>query len=948
LKINNLNIVYEEYLLMSKYPFVYLLRDSKYNEIDNFFTENKEKLDCTIEIISKEEVSKLNNMFDPNYHILITYGPDEGEYVHQVMNNIVDRMRNRWIHKKSITDVNEFNGNVNYCYINNVIASRELTRPKFSIFTTCYKSYDKINRAYDGMKSQTLKDWEWILLDDSPEDEHFNFLRDFAKKDKRIRLYKRDCNSGNIGNVKNEAVGLCRGKYVLELDHDDIVLPTILKDAYDVFESDNEIGFVFADFANIYEDGRNFSYGDHICKGYGCYYMQKMNNHWYKVYSCPGINNITTSHLVCLPNHPRMWRRKVLMELENYSEFLPICDDFEILMRTMCSTKVAKIHKIGYLQFMNDNNNNFSLIRNGEINRLGPRWIQPLFYKKYGVNEVMKEKGAYENEMFINHTHPQIWKRGKNWTHKKCSITVNPDFDKQYCLLGINCLYNERIRKLYQNPRNDFMLLDNLVNTQTLVNKLEELGYTRIKCYSLLDTTDKQLENYFHLICKYTENYEIIRDDTYSTRHSIINKCSENMNSYLEIGVEYGYTFKRINIENKIGVDPDPKYDDVRILKQTSDEFFENNESKIDIIFIDGMHQSDYVLKDLNNSIECLSENGIIFIDDILPENEREQYKIPIKHKYENGILKYGEPWTGDVWKVVYFLLKNYKEYIKFEIYKHPNYRGVGKFKFSKKIKISPEKIEEIENYSYNEDFEDYLSLIKQCKSLDIIKGDSSFLNSKPFNHIVIDNFVDNDVLLKVEEEIRAIPDNKFTEAIVQGIDNVTKNKLYIEDLTKVGENTKNMIDHLNSDKMIEYLEKLTGIEDLQSDDFNMGGGIHKVQREGHLNIHADFNIHSKTKKYRRLNLLLYINSNYKEQYNGHLELWNKEMTKCEKKISPIFNRAVIFRTTDDAYHGHLEPWMGPEGYDRVSLALYYYTDDRPEYEKSEIVVAKWQEPKII
>ena len=221
-------------------------------------------------------------------------------------------------------------------------------------------------------------------------------------------------------------------------------------------------------------------------EGYGCYYMQKMNNHWYKVYSCPGINNITTSHLVCLPNHPRMWRRKVLMELENYSEFLPICDDFEILMRTMCSTKVAKIHKIGYLQFMNDNNNNFSLIRNGEINRLGPRWIQPLFYKKYGVNEVMKEKGAYENEMFINHTHPQIWKRGKDWTHKKCSITVNPDFDKQYCLLGINCLYNERIRKLYQNPRNDFMLLDNLVNTQTLVNKLEELGYTRIKCYSLL------------------------------------------------------------------------------------------------------------------------------------------------------------------------------------------------------------------------------------------------------------------------------------------------------------------------------------------------------------------------------------------------------------------------------------------------------------------------------
>ena len=66
-----------------------------------------------------------------------------------------------------------------------------------------------------------------------------------------------------------------------------------------------------------------------------------------------------------------MWRRKVLLELGNYSEFLPICDDFEILLRTMCHTKVAKIHKLGYIQFMNDNNNNYSLISNGEINRLG-------------------------------------------------------------------------------------------------------------------------------------------------------------------------------------------------------------------------------------------------------------------------------------------------------------------------------------------------------------------------------------------------------------------------------------------------------------------------------------------------------------------------------------------------------------------------------------------------
>ena len=82
-----------------------------------------------------------------------------------------------------------------------------------------------------------------------------------------------------------------------------------------------------------------------------------------------------------------------------------------------------------------------------------------------------------------------------------------------------------------------------------------------------------------------------------------------------------------------------------------------------------------------------------------------------------------GQLCDGDVWKVIYFLLQHYKEYIKFEIYEHSNYRGVGKFQFSEKIQISPEKIDEIENYDYNKDFEHYISLIKQSKPQEKLKG---------------------------------------------------------------------------------------------------------------------------------------------------------------------------------------------------------------------------------
>ena len=938
---------------MSKYPFVYFLRDKQFSEIDTFFLENKDKLDCTVEIISPNEIEKLNNMFDSNHHMLITYGPDGKLYINLVMSQIVDRMRSRWIHKKEIKDVNEFNCNVNYCYIDNVVMKRELTRPRFSVFTSCYKSYEKINRAYEGMKSQVLRDWEWILLDDSPEDEHFNFLREVAKKDKRIRLYKRDCNSGNIGNVKNETVGLCRGKYVLELDHDDIILPTLLQDTYNIFESDNDIDFVYADFANVYENWANFSYGDHFGKGYCCYYKQKYNGRWINVCSCPGMNNITTSHLVCLPNHPRMWKRKFLMEIENYSEFLPICDDFEILLRTMTrAKKVVKLHKLGYIQFMNNNNNNFSLIRNGEINRLGPQWIKPIFYNKYKVNEIMKEKNAYEDEKYMFQDNSQIWKR-KDWEHKVCSTTINPDYDKQYCLMGIKSLYDAEIKNLYKNPRNDFILLDNEFDVNYLIEQIEELGYDRMKCYSLKpNTTYEEMKNYFHLICKYTENYEIIQEEIFSSRHSIINKFIKDKNSYLEIGVEYGTSFKHINLENKVGVDPDPKFNDDRLVKKTSDDFFKDNDKMFDVIFIDGMHQSDYVLKDFNNAMDCLNDDGIIFLDDILPANEREQYKIPIKHVYENGILKYREPWTGDVWKVVYYLIKNYYNKMIFEVFTHPNYRGVGKFEFMEKVKISPDDINEIVNYTYKNDFEDYYNLLTQKKDYaDINKEkiksyNENFLSSLPFNYLVLDNFIENTLLEKVLEEIKNIPDNDYLESYVVGLSNVTKNKYCIGDGNNLPNITSKLIDYFNSKEFVCWISNVTGIEGLQPDDFNMGGGLHKTKKDGHLNIHCDFNKHGETGKYRRINLLLYLNKDYKEEYNGHLELWNKDMTCCEKKIAPIFNRAVIMRTTDDGFHGHIAPWKNED--DRLSIAMYYYTDDRPEHEKSNSTGAIWQEPKTI
>ena len=193
-----------------KYPYIIFYRLEKYSNIDNFFIDNNEKLNCSIFFTSN--INDLNKLFDSNYQILITYGDNENEYVSNVMSIITDRMRNRWIHLKEVLSIYEFNRAVNYCFIYNCTFQRENIRPIFSVFTSTYNSYHKIKRAYDSLKTQTLKDWEFVVMDDSPDDDHFNFLRELMIHDSRVRLYRRSKNSGNIGNVKNEAISLCRGK----------------------------------------------------------------------------------------------------------------------------------------------------------------------------------------------------------------------------------------------------------------------------------------------------------------------------------------------------------------------------------------------------------------------------------------------------------------------------------------------------------------------------------------------------------------------------------------------------------------------------------------------------------------------------------------------------------------------------------------------------------------
>jgi Rps23 Pro-64 3,4-dihydroxylase Tpa1-like proline 4-hydroxylase len=206
-----------------------------------------------------------------------------------------------------------------------------------------------------------------------------------------------------------------------------------------------------------------------------------------------------------------------------------------------------------------------------------------------------------------------------------------------------------------------------------------------------------------------------------------------------------------------------------------------------------------------------------------------------------------------------------------------------------------------------------------------------TYSNATPYPHIVLDDFFDPDLVDQVVSEFPK------PEAIRwQQFDNEQEIKLASAAESSFGPVTRLLLYHLNSITFLEFLSAVTGIPNLIADPRFDGGGLHQIVRGGKLGIHADFNRHGTYDLDRRLNLLLYLNKDWREEYGGHLQLWNRDMTRCEAKVLPVFNRVMIFSTTDFTYHGHPDPLQCPEGMTRKSLALYYFSNGRPADEISD------------
>ncbi len=199
----------------------------------------------------------------------------------------------------------------------------------------------------------------------------------------------------------------------------------------------------------------------------------------------------------------------------------------------------------------------------------------------------------------------------------------------------------------------------------------------------------------------------------------------------------------------------------------------------------------------------------------------------------------------------------------------------------------------------------------------------TDFNGKTPFRYTVIDNFFKQ-------------PQAEIIHAAYPSVnEGIWNSSTYLNQKNKYTQNTfhkdsvlEKVFVELNSKEFTNWLQAITNIQPISSDNKLLGAGLHQSINGAFLNVHLDFNIHPYTQLHRRINVLIYMNKDWHKSYEGYLELWKIENGNKSllSNICPSFNRCVIFELNDKSFHGHPKPLNTPDSVSRKSLAVYYYT----------------------
>jgi len=348
--------------------------------------------------------NKINNVIiELNAICYITIGKNELFKIFEQT-----QYKQKWLHYNDISDYKS--QDIVDIYSNLILKTDNSTL--ISVITSTYNSGSKIMRPYNSLMNQTYTNWEWIIWDDSPDENTYNMLLDFAKNDIRIRVYKQYRQSGYIGEMKELSSKLARGKWIVEVDHDDEFIPDLFKWMINIENKYPDVGFIYSDCSEPFE-GINDSvyYGEMPAFGFGSYIKAYKNGFYQNVFQINGPNPIVLQHIVGVPNHVRIWKTELYNKIGCHNYNLPVVDDYELYIRTFLNTKMCRISENCYLQYRNTDGN-FTFFRNELI-----QYLSGLVYSLYkneindkftdlGIDTTIKSRQP--DYYYLNFEYPQL------------------------------------------------------------------------------------------------------------------------------------------------------------------------------------------------------------------------------------------------------------------------------------------------------------------------------------------------------------------------------------------------------------------------------------------------------------------------------------------------------------------------------------------------------------
>ncbi len=329
--------------------------------------------------------------------------------------------RKKWVHFENMQKITS--QAIEYSYMYSITQNRfSQSAPLFSVISTTFHSGEKIFRPYRSLKNQTYTNWEWVIWDDSKEDhtDTWKQILDFQKDDIRISCYRAPQHSGYIGEMKWRSASLCKGEWIVEIDHDDIVDSRLFEWCNEAIAKYPDADFLCSSCVELFEDDEKaFSYSDFTAYGYGYYHKEWLRGKWHNVYHVPHMNPKTIRYIVGVPNHVRIWRRSFYERIGRHNPDLPVVDDYELLIRSYLEGKWVNIDAPTYFQYRNRGGNNFTFLRNSLIQHLTKKTCA--LYDEQ-IDKLWKSREIPNEYSDIY----KVWERAEGFSYNKGYPTYTP------------------------------------------------------------------------------------------------------------------------------------------------------------------------------------------------------------------------------------------------------------------------------------------------------------------------------------------------------------------------------------------------------------------------------------------------------------------------------------------------------------------------------------------